>query len=278
MPSFLPPLSAESTQPNLYNMYRQGYVHNAAAEAFANVQRGPSDAPPVDTDMHRNWLINTPIFDFTANRTLDTGYQQQSEQTEAPSERKDSMFSVPSLDQIQDKPYPGAVDLDYERLRRSFGSATDLTPPPVANFANASSTDPKKRQLPASSPLPSAKRIRLSLPGEDQTSDTAPIEAGDDRAGATSSPSKMMSQAAQTSSERPMAEMEHVQPAPAPNLAPTAVMYRPSDQRSSTKEDYAAYAVPELPEMTDIGSLAVEEDDNPFSDIEWGDLINEDMV
>lgn len=58
---------------------------------------------------------------------------------------------------------------DYENMRRSFSSTTNLTPQSSFNVQHDTpNAEPLKRSLPPMSPTVSRKRTRLSLPGEDE--------------------------------------------------------------------------------------------------------------
>jgi hypothetical protein len=64
---------------------------------------------------------------------------------------------------------------EYENMRRSFSSTTNLTPhSSLAAQYNTPNTEPVKRSMPPASPTVTRKRARLSLPGEDDAPTLTP--------------------------------------------------------------------------------------------------------
>ena len=115
----------------------------------------------------------------------------------------------------------------YDRMRLSFSATADLTPPPTSTEATPLTTDPKKRKQPVSSPLQTTnKRPRLSFPGDDFPNNAPTLLK---QIPSRSSPSRMQAEAtAGHHQDMPYKEQLNQLSTPAPNLAPTAVMYQPS--------------------------------------------------
>jgi hypothetical protein len=64
---------------------------------------------------------------------------------------------------------------EYENMRRSFSSTTNLTPhSSLAAQYSTPNAEPMKRSMPPASPTVSRKRARLSLPGEDDAPTLTP--------------------------------------------------------------------------------------------------------
>jgi hypothetical protein len=148
-----------------------------------------------------------------------------------PQQRVDSLTGQTTPINFATKVEMSSTKPEYERMSRSFSSAADLTPP--ATTPTPTSTDPKKTKLPASSPPQSNnKRLRLSLPGDEQLNETANGTPSVYNQGLSmSSPSKMLSQSISINAkpgEQQSQEQDEGPPAPAPIFAPTAIMYNPT--------------------------------------------------
>lgn len=150
-----------------------------------------------------------------------------------------------------------ATYFDYDRLRQSFGAGTDLSPDktPITNVID---TEPKKRALPASSPTPMAKRVRLSLPGGGDATTVSEnnmsygVEA--DTGAVTSSPAKMSTQQRQPTVYGPPFEgtVHNSSPTPAPIMAPTAIMFPQTQSTSAANNLEDAVELPSMGEESRV--------------------------
>lgn len=150
----------------------------------------------------------------------------------------------------------GPINTPYDQMKRSFNALAELTPPSASNAA-LPTTDPKKRKQPVSSPLlPNAKRPRLSFPGDELTGSPGRITTIlGQQAPPRSSPSKIPSHiVADSRYNAASGEQTEQLATPAPNFAPTAVMYQPSLQQES------------------IGDLAIH---NNIQNIQGGDVVQD---
>lgn len=169
---------------------------------------------------------------------------------------------------------PSPVNLNYGQLQRSFSTTRELTPPMDVD-AESIDTDPKKRSLSAPSPLPSSKRMRLSLPGDNAPSiyeQQLPYTS----ASSMSSPVRTTSRILSTNKENnaPMTAEEAVPSAPAPILAPTALMYVSHQQPVSSHVGLKT-ATMDGPQDSSGNEYVADDVDNPSSDIDWGVLSDE---
>lgn len=70
---------------------------------------------------------------------------------------------------------PTTARVDYENMRRSFSSTTDLTPQTLPMSPQRTpNLEPLKRSMPPASPTNARKRARVSLPGEDEAPTLTP--------------------------------------------------------------------------------------------------------
>jgi hypothetical protein len=223
MPNFLagqqaPRSSSLSTPVNdvqlsqiMSNPYAQQYGHTSVN---SNIQ-----------PENHSWLMNTPMQSVAVaaagtSTTVDDQAVplQRVESTTGNTTRRETPAQLDNM----------PTESPYDRMRRSFSATADL-PSPAITEASPPTTDPKKRKQPVSSPVqPSNKRLRLSLPGDLQPNNsTNNGPAASNQALPMSSPSKMQSQA-RSFNAAPAQDLNDPPPAPAPNFAPTAIMYRPS--------------------------------------------------
>lgn len=117
-------------------------------------------------------------------------------------------------------------------MRHSFGTSHDLSPAKSPGDG-VNSFEPRKRPLPASSPTPSAKRVRLTLPG--QAGNSSAFEAfvqhdGDEDASegtvaVNSSPANMTTHKTQAVGDDDMFDLNVPAPTSAPIIAPTAIHF-----------------------------------------------------
>lgn len=169
---------------------------------------------------------------------------------------------------------PSPMNFNYDQLRRSFSATHELTPP-VNVDAKSVDTDPKKRSLSASSPLPSSKRMRLSLPGDDAPS-VYDKQLPYNVTSSMSSPPKITSRQLSASKENDAIPKgaEHTTPTPAPILAPTAFMYAPK-QPAFAREVVAKATRADAADEAGKDESVADDADNPSSDIDWGILNDE---
>ena len=277
LPNFLPDLPAQNLEWGL------NFNATNAASAWdvrpSNHYDGQTNTAPAQSEVDRTWLINTPAFNFLSNLSSNSSYLEMFDNNQSSVERKDSVLDNTSLVQPHQKPVEMSAFPNYDRMRRSFSAAADLTPPPITG-KTSSSTDPQKRKLPTSSPLPAAKRVRLSLPEESQT----PIVYEDDpqytQATNMSSPSKLPTHTHRQSNadgRKLSNDTAEAMPTPAPILAPTAMMYVPSQQDLFAGEDAGSTAL-ELPTHAGEDDGIMDEIGTQSSDIDWEDLLNEYML
>lgn len=285
-PNFFPPTNMPVGQTNLFNIYANGGMQNgvnAGDLSSSCYQPGealnmPPSFPPAP--VNRNWLINTPAFNIQARQPARTDHSPELRELIVNHDSRSGEGVVSAV--LPHTPANGsAMQSDtYDRLRRSFsGSVPDFSTASNMQMTTPASTDPRKRKIAASSPaLPSNKRMRLSLPGEDSTSNVYNNDLPYDHTGSVSSPSKMPTQ---NDIDAPRESIEDVQPMPAPKLVPTAVMYVPADDAEAeavsqpamvqSKEQKRAEEVGELPEQQLEVDEGVDAFGNPFSsDIDWG--------
>ncbi|KAK5124221.1 hypothetical protein LTR85_001924 [Meristemomyces frigidus] len=196
--------------------------------------------------------------------------------------RKDSVLAPSDGNVLCDGHTPS--NYAYDRMRRSFSSTAALTPPAHHDPA-AASVEPRKRSVPGLSPTqPSNKRLRLSLPGEDD----APLNVYDTESalGMTNSmstpkaPCQELSQFAQGSAGHVFDLGQGLSTTPAPVLPPTALMYPLTEQEEAAdgEGDGAEEKSSNVEESQDGGD---EGEHDPhgldFSDIDW-DAVNNDTV
>ena len=270
MPDFLSSQSGQTLPPANQTALQNGYQ---ATSTNCPPYYGPANTNANGHQANANWLMNTPT-DHSADPTnryqpLSTPYPPtQSVQ------RTDSFTS-------QTTPFNPTTKVetarpDYEHMRRSFSAAADLTPP--ATTPIPTSTDPKKRKLPASSPLQSSgKRLRLSFPSDQQNEAVYAPPSVYTQGFSMSSPSKIPSQSTSFESnpgQQQALEQTESPPTPAPVFAPTAFMYDTS-QYQVHPETGSAVQEMSLQDTTNecydyVGAMNNEGD--IFSDVSWDEL------
>lgn len=158
-------------------------------------------------------------------------------------------------------------------MRRSFGSTTDLSPAKTPDV-DAAVTEPKKRALPASSPTPSAKRMRLSLPGQANASSVyenqlPPYGGETDGTTATSLTAKVSTHQLPTTDDsctfEETATFIPPMPTPAPIMAPTAIHF-PQSQSPTVAEN--------LESASELPSIVVDSVDGQDGMGEMGNVQN----
>lgn len=269
------------TPQNLFGHYTGRSMSIGALHRPVQFQNHAPNLQPPQVPPNRQWLINTPAFLMQAGCTpVSQTPQATAESLDTRELRSDSALGM-TPNETFTLPSQVPVDTNYQGMRRNLGPATELTPPAVGDY-DTTIAEPKKRALPASSPDPSRnKRMRLSLPGEDATPNIydKPLPFG--QTVAVSSPSKMPPQQI----ERGHIEGDPQSPSssynaaatPAPILTPAAQMYKPSQQAAGTEEHYDEEAEnsDELPGEAQYTTDGV---GMPFSEIDWGDLLQDDWV
>lgn len=281
MPNFLP---TQNMQSNLFNAYANS-MHGAETANRPmvhpeNLCNAETTQPIVD----RNWLINTPAFTSQASVAPFKPTEHHLEahgSGSLPGERSDSVIGVAAIAVPHSNSDEPPNDLKYDQMRRSFSAAADLTPPTVIDLT-ATDTEPKKRKVLASSPLPlssSNKRMRLSLPGDDTTLEDNRTNVSYGKRGSMSSPSKIPTQPETGSSHYSLPFTSKNAPAtPAPILAPTAVMHIPSHKdRDGEDQANVEPSSVDLPDQDVLRDDGTDDIPNLFSDIDWS-MIDEDHV
>ena len=286
MPQILPSLPSQVSLPDMFKFHANNLMRRGAANPALPHTGGPVNFPSTHSNVDRSWLINTPAFQTQASHTAAPGPAAIGDTSDVidtshlPGERSDSVLDNIAKAGLYSKPNEPRPDLNYESLRRSFSATADLTPPTVVDLTS-STTEPKKRTVPASSPLPSSKkRMRLSLPGEDTTSSVYEGGLPYGQTSSLSSPSKMPSQQlpeiVEADRQPPAAAAEDTPVTQAPILAPTAVMYVPSWRDGAAEQDTS---LPGQSGLEQVGAVedASDEIGNLFSDIDWS-LVNDDLM
>ncbi|KAK4550325.1 hypothetical protein LTR36_003292 [Oleoguttula mirabilis] len=196
--------------------------------------------------------------------------------------RKDSVMAPSDNGDMYSGQTP--ANYAYDRMRRSFSSTAALTPPTL-HGQMAESLEPRKRSMPTSSPtLPSNKRMRLSLPGQE----ASPLNVYNNDpmlglAHSMSSLPKLASQGGSQYAHVPAGHALHLCPdvaaTPAPVLPPTALMYPSTGHEGASNGGGAEEGSGGVAEQLQDGDAedqhAAEGID--FSDIDW-DAVNSDMV
>lgn len=145
---------------------------------------------------NNNWSMNTP----TASASMFPSPGQLATSASNPKtirQRVNSLTGRVKDTNPDTTSIKAPAESPYDRMRRSINAGADLTPPSTTN--TPPSADPRKRKMPASSPLvPSNKRPRLSFPGDSPASPAANsgVAFSEDDFPA-SSPPKMQSQVPQ---------------------------------------------------------------------------------
>ncbi|KAK3713212.1 hypothetical protein LTR37_008645 [Vermiconidia calcicola] len=269
------------TPQNLFGHYAGRSMSGGTLNRPVHFQNHAPNLQPAQAPPNRQWLINTPAFLMQAG----CNPVSQTPQVTADSLNRSELRSDSALGMTPNEtftfPSHLPVATSYEGRRRSFGPATELTPPAAGDY-NKTITEPKKRALPASSPGASRnKHMRLSLPGEDTTPNIYDQPLPFDQTVAVSSPSKMPSQpiGGEHIEGDPQSPSSSYNAAatPAPILTPTARMYEPSRQAEGTEERYDEEAVDsdELPGEAQYTADGVA---MPSSEIDWGDLLQDDWI
>lgn len=207
------------------------------ADALKKINEGYREnmtTPPMQTPANQSMVglthggnvqMTTGGFD---KDTMFSGMQTPSDS------RADSVMYASDANQLSD--IDPAAFFDCDRMHRSFGATHDLspakTPDIVVTYADM---DPKKRPQPASSPTPSAKRMRLLLPAQTEQIDWSSYGLGGSNGpshAATSSPAKMPTQRGHTtdassSSMHPTPRLPSLSSPSADFLAPPAPIMAP---------------------------------------------------
>lgn len=221
MPNFLPNQQAQRfAPPNNFMLTNATQTRQPSGNSYgSNDERTQMNGNVAQANTH--WLTSTPLqysIAFPGSTSRSTTYEPALPIERADSTTDENSFGLPPI-QVENTP----TESPYERMRRSLGAAADFTPPAATN-TTPPITDPKKRKQPVSSPLQgNQKRPRLSFPGDELPIGTPVFQ---DQQLPKSSPSKMTSH----SLHQDLGDNLNP-PTPAPNFAPTAVMYRPSLQQ-----------------------------------------------
>ena len=218
MPTYLPSQPVQLLQPVLQN-------GSQSQTTYSPVYMNPNDHQATG-----NWLMNTPTYQSTVSTNGNQAYSTMCPPNQ-PQQRVDSLTSQTTPINFATEVEMFSTKPEYERMSRSFSVAADLTPP--ATTPAPTSTDPKKRKLPASSPLQSNnKRLNFPLPGNERLNKAVNGPPSMYRQILPrSSPSKMPSQSTSFDSnpgQQQSREQDEGPPIPAPIFAPTAIMYDPT--------------------------------------------------
>ena len=285
LPNFGPAFPSENSLPNLYNSYAGRFMSTAGLTLpYSDSQL---TTPPNAQNADRHWSVNMPSFGGQVESPPSPNYQPTGGEMqfgpELPGIRSDSIIGGISIggEGAQSSMTHAPSSFNYDRMRRSFSATADLTPPALVDLTSKD-TEPKKRPMPASSPLlSSSKRVRLSLPRSDKAPNANGGNIPSEHVSSMSSPPKMPSQQLATGdtgdelSSPPADEKEDLPSMTAPILAPAAVMFMPSQEHEGGGDQDAESA-----DLSDIfGAQEAAEDygGNHFSDIDWG-YVNDDVV
>jgi hypothetical protein len=146
--------------------------HTLPPQSSSQTHIGSPGSPP--NIFHRNLQQSMTARDAQAtpslgHRSLSTGSVPASM---LPMQHVQSSPTAPSSSGFQPS---RTTHNEYENMRRSFSSTTNLTPhSSLAVQYNAPNTEPVKRSMPPASPTVARKRARLSLPGEDDAPTLTP--------------------------------------------------------------------------------------------------------
>ena len=282
--NFLPDLTVQNTQSNIFN--RNAYQSMNMTQSSLPTQSGRAVMPQNQSDDNLNWLINTPSFNTPVERDAGQGYTHDGIASFGPATpmgRYDSAIGKSPIDYQPSKVNGSLPDVGYGSMWRSLSAAPGLTPPPTIDLTSTD-TDPKKRTQLTSSPLlPSSKRVRLSLPGEDSTPNVYERALPYENINGMSSPSRLPAQQividSSNPAQPPTALGEEAIPTPAPILAPTAAptafMYIASQQDEGGGGSDTETAA--LAERASGEEALGDETGVMSSDFDWS-LINDDIL
>ena len=271
VPNFLPKQKPQQSSP--LSMPANIVPISKLASNLNSQNSGQNSVNSNSQQVGRSWLMNTsmqPVAEAPA------GTPTTADDEAVPLQRVDSTTEDTTLRESTAQVGNMPTESPYDRMRRSFSATADL-PSPAVTEASPPTTDPKKRKQPVSSPVqPSNQRLRLSLPGDSQPNNsTNNTPAALDQALSMSSPSKMQSQK-HSFDAATVLDHDDPPPTPAPNLAPTAVMYKPSQV-----EIHAEYPSDGLEIYLGLPSSVMQAEGMGYGDEEddmlFGDFTNEEL-